>query len=226
MYYVAPFTKDEFIAFQHALELKELGFDEPCVGKIYADGGVILLSYLYRNSDQVAAEGTVCSAPLYQQAFRWFREKYDVHMFPKKFDEKTWWVQWGDWESSICETYKEAELESLLQLIQIAKGNYKSPLLTRSIDRSSYIFRMISYHLSNISNEILNQDDDKAESSGTAHIKQSLEHQHIMGSFEAILEGLDTLAIEICNDVPTEVLEGYDEMLYDYVHEQFLNSYR
>lgn len=94
------------------------------------------------------------------------------------------------------------------------------------LERRSYLFRMISYHLSNISNEIINQDDDKAESSGTAHIRQSLEHQHIMGSFEAILEGLDTLAIEIYNNVPTEVLEGHDEMLYDYVHEQFLNSYK
>lgn len=110
--------------------------------------------------------------------------------------------------------------------IECTVENANSPILTRSIDRSSYIFRMISYHLSNISNEILNQDDDIAESSGTAHIKQSLEHQHLMGSFEAILEGLDTLAIEIYNSVPTEVLEGHDEMLYDYVHEQFLNSYK
>lgn len=94
------------------------------------------------------------------------------------------------------------------------------------LDRRSYLFRMISYHLSNISNEILNQDDDKAESSRTIHIKQSLEHQHLMGSFEAILDKLDTLAIEIYNNVSTEVLEGHDEMLYDYVHEQFLNSYK
>ena len=110
----------EFIPYQQALELKGLGFDEPCFGKIYADFGIELLSYLYRNSDQVG-EGTVCSAPLYQQAFRWFREKYGVHMFPEKFDEKTWWVEWGYWNSSICETYEQAELECLLQLINIAK---------------------------------------------------------------------------------------------------------
>jgi len=102
--------------------------------------------------------------------------------------------------------------------IEIDKG-------TISIDRSSYIFKMISYHLSNICNEILNQNDDKAESSGTTHIRQSLEHQHLMGSFEAILERLDILAIELYNAISKEVLEGYEEMLYDYVYSEFILSY-
>ena len=102
--------------------------------------------------------------------------------------------------------------------IEIDKG-------TISIDRSSYIFKMISYHLSSICNEILNQDDDIAESSGTIHIKQELEHQHLMGSFEAILERLDILAIELYNAISKEVLEGYEEMLYDYVYSEFILSY-
>lgn len=102
--------------------------------------------------------------------------------------------------------------------IEIDKG-------TISIDRSSYIFKMISYHLSSICNEILNQDDDIAESSGTIHIKQELEHQYLMGSFEAILERLDILAIELYNAISKEVLEGYEEMLYDYVYSEFILSY-
>jgi len=95
-----------------------------------------------------------------------------------------------------------------------------------NVDRSSHIFRLISFYLSNILHEIIYQDDNKAESSGTTHIRESLAHQHMMGSLEAILERLDILAIEIYNNVPTEVLEGHDEMTYDYVHEQFLNSYK
>ena len=39
----------------------------------------------------------------------------------EKFDEKTWWVEWGGWNSSICETYKEAENEWLLKLIETVK---------------------------------------------------------------------------------------------------------
>lgn len=110
----------EFVSYEIALELKQLGFDDPCFGRIYADGGIELLSYLYKNSDQIG-EGTSCSAPLYQQVFRWFREKYGVHASPEKFDEKTWWVEWGHWNSSICENYEEAEHEWLLKLIETVK---------------------------------------------------------------------------------------------------------
>jgi hypothetical protein len=46
-----------------------------------------------------------------------------------------------------------------------------------------------------------------------------------MGSFEAILERLDILAIELYNAISKEVLEGYEEMLYDYVYSEFILSY-
>lgn len=110
----------EFVIYKIALELKRLGFDEPCFGRIYADGSIELLSYLYKNSDQIG-EGTTCSSPLKQQVFRWFREKYGIYGSPEKFDEKTWWVKWGYWDSSICETYEEAENEWLLKLIETVK---------------------------------------------------------------------------------------------------------
>jgi hypothetical protein len=112
--------KNEFIPFQQALELKELGFNEPCFGKIYADGGSEQLSYPYKNSDQIG-KVTSCSAPLYQQAFRWFREKYGIHITPNKFDTTTWIAEWGYWESPVFETYEEVELECLNKLIEIAK---------------------------------------------------------------------------------------------------------
>ena len=66
----------DFIPYEQALELKELGFKEPCFEywkmknwiiqeKTRTDG--------YTHADQV------CGSVLYQQAFRWFREKY--HLF-------------------------------------------------------------------------------------------------------------------------------------------------
>jgi hypothetical protein len=110
----------EFVPYQQALELKELGFDEPCFGKIYADGGSEQLSYPYKNSDQIG-KVTSCSAPLYQQVFRWFREKYNAHIYPQKFTENTWHVSWGDWESPVFETYEEAELECVNFLITTLK---------------------------------------------------------------------------------------------------------
>ena len=51
----------EFIPYEQALELKELGFDIPSVS-----------GYSYPDSDKLLTQ-----AILYQQAFRWFREKYE-----------------------------------------------------------------------------------------------------------------------------------------------------
>jgi hypothetical protein len=51
----------EFVSYEQALALKELGFDEPCMA----------------SRDMNNDEGLI-QIPLYQQAFRWFREKYKL----------------------------------------------------------------------------------------------------------------------------------------------------
>lgn len=94
-----------------------------------------------------------------------------------------------------------------------------------SIDRSSYVFRIISYHVSNICNEIFNEDDATSEINNTKDVKEYLEYMHVMGSFENVMRSLDLLTINIMNDVPAEVLEGHDKMLYDYVYKYFLMYY-
>jgi hypothetical protein len=133
--------KNEFIPFQQALELKELGFDEPCFGKIYADGGSEQLSYPYKNSDQIG-KVTSCSAPLYQQTFRWFMEKYNLRGFigfrpnVKQFDCHIYdmslsgeeYVKQRTMEEFNKDpkvgTYEEAELECVKKLIEIVKNKY------------------------------------------------------------------------------------------------------
>jgi hypothetical protein len=69
--------KKEFIPYEQALELKELGFDEPCFGRY--DGrdenkGKIWYEMPNLGKGWIPVEDVL--APLYQQAFRWFREKY------------------------------------------------------------------------------------------------------------------------------------------------------
>jgi hypothetical protein len=105
----------EFIPYEQALALKELGFDEPCMG--YRDGGGKLMIK--------QTPHCVISAPTFQQAFRWFREKYKYSSYIKeatkdkyrfyieKFDEKFY--------NSEILIYEEAELECLLKLIEIVK---------------------------------------------------------------------------------------------------------
>ena len=59
----------EFIPYEQALELKELGFNEPCFAR-YIKDELKLYHVDTQNSHKESA-----LAPLYQQAFRWFREQ-------------------------------------------------------------------------------------------------------------------------------------------------------
>ena len=110
----------EFVSYEIALELKQLGFDDPCIGKFYYNQ--LEIGGIWTNNDFKEDPDIFISAPLYQQAFRWFREKYGVYARPDKFDVDKWWVDWGDWNSSIYGTYEEAEHEWLLKMIEIAKN--------------------------------------------------------------------------------------------------------
>jgi len=82
--------KNEFIPYEQSSELKELGFDESCLKEFHkctlltnSCGEEMTnseLIYLY------GEEGTVIAAPLYQQAFRWFREKHNLDVTFRKMD--------------------------------------------------------------------------------------------------------------------------------------------
>lgn len=64
----------EFVPYDIALTMKELGFKEKCL-RMYVD------KKLSPQLDvgQYNQDWDIVSAPLYQQAFRWFREEYDLH---------------------------------------------------------------------------------------------------------------------------------------------------
>jgi len=119
----------EFVSYDIALAMKELGFDKKCF-KSYQIGKYGLGGQEYIQLMDVAYDDFIdlCHAPLYQQAFRWFREKYSWNG----------WVDQGFTESfryNICEsngsiigvegfsTYEEAELACLRKLIEIVNQN-------------------------------------------------------------------------------------------------------
>ena len=115
----------DFLQYKQALEIKELGFNEPCFGLYYGTSIKEEPEFLleFRSSQYYVAKGYVDGilAPTYSQAFRWFRERYGVHSSPRKYDETKWWVEWGTWTSSIFETFEEAELSWIKKLIEIVK---------------------------------------------------------------------------------------------------------
>jgi hypothetical protein len=108
--------KNEFVPYELALKLKQLGFNEPCFGLYAPPSKTVFLHHygLLTAKEQVLA-------PLFQQAFRWFREKYGVYASLRKYDENQWWVEWGSWTSSVFETFEEAELACLDKLIEIVE---------------------------------------------------------------------------------------------------------
>ena len=65
--------------------------------------------------------GTCFQMQMWQSAFRWFREKYGVHIVPSKYDENKWWVNWGSWTSRVYDNYEEAQKSCLEKLIEIVE---------------------------------------------------------------------------------------------------------
>ena len=63
----------EFIPYEQALELKELGFDEPCFGWWFADEEMFIIEKLIKSTSE-----NIVQSPTFSQAFRWFREKHSL----------------------------------------------------------------------------------------------------------------------------------------------------
>jgi hypothetical protein len=114
----------EFVPYDIALALKELGFDEPCMASRDMDNG----------------EGLI-QLPLYQQAFRWFREnnmhsyidfadgKWSFIIFDTKLPVYYYPIQDQDTDTNDnveYDTYEEAEIACLKKLIEIVKDGRKS----------------------------------------------------------------------------------------------------
>jgi hypothetical protein len=128
----------EFVPYTEALALKELGFVEPCVFLYYNYGSnYVIAEPLIKNSNLSGNEEI--TAPIYSQAFRWFREKYnlfgkiyivnfgaDEYSFDvyDLYEEKTKYDNFigaGISYAGTFDTYEEAELACLEKLIEIIK---------------------------------------------------------------------------------------------------------
>ena len=118
--------ENEFVSYIQALALKEWGFDEPCFG-YYRDYGTnkFYSGIVYRISKRFRCT----KAPLKQQAFKWFREKYELHSTITSISQESW--QWhitkpgeslGKLYNEDFYTYEEAEQACLDKLIEICKN--------------------------------------------------------------------------------------------------------
>ena len=116
----------EFVPYEQALALKELGFDEPCFG-YYSEGELILNSHTNNHMQRFRY-----SAPTFSQAFRWFREKHKIgtwihhyfNMGEGNFEYSfVITLPYKDDDGYVYEKHEEAELACLRKLIEIVKQN-------------------------------------------------------------------------------------------------------
>ena len=119
----------EFIPYEQSIELIELGFDESCLA-FY--NGRFLEPTNYDFDDCSTKDiGRCYVAPLYQQAFRWFRKKHELSSWiynsdaSKSFYRYFYTILFNDRfvkAHESADTYEDAELACLKKLIQIVKN--------------------------------------------------------------------------------------------------------
>ena len=127
----------EFIPYEQALALKELGFNEPCFAT-YDEDKEFEIQDFEQTYDTFPSH--IVAAPTFSQVFRWFREKYNLHSHISlgisneqdeselEYDEYIYVIEglngldYDNYdESPFYKTYEEAELECLKRLIEIVK---------------------------------------------------------------------------------------------------------
>jgi hypothetical protein len=121
----------EFVPYEEAWELKHLGFDEPCLA-LYLDNDKKSFTKCMERADtntwlkeHMKVYGDATTAPLFQQAFRWFREKYALCIVIKPIDDKNLELGYNLLKNGLMMgsylNYEEAELACLQKLIEIVK---------------------------------------------------------------------------------------------------------
>jgi hypothetical protein len=124
----------EFVTYDLALRMKQLGFDEECFYVKPLNGNTEFF-YTPSDYDDFAEQKELeVGMPLFQQAFRWFREKYDLLndigiSASRRNDINKWmysiiYLDRNTYTHSekTYNTYEEAELACLKKIIEIVEG--------------------------------------------------------------------------------------------------------
>jgi hypothetical protein len=132
----------DFVPYESALRIKQLGYDEPCFAfyqieynedipvMVDDDNQYRISGFRTCKNSEIPAHYT--TTPTWQSAFRWFREKYDLHhvihhFTHKKGTDEEYLAEVGKADDifSECRTYEEAELACLEKLLEIVEEKQK-----------------------------------------------------------------------------------------------------
>lgn len=131
--------KKQFVTYEIALALKELGFDDPCILGL-STLGVSRHKFTSPMTDDDYIRwdkyDTDLSIPLWQQVIDYFRTKHNIVIELTRFEHTDDIVEWvyiiEEWDGNViveyndCEhfkTYEEAREAAVLMAIELLKGN-------------------------------------------------------------------------------------------------------
>lgn len=110
----------QFIPFEESLALQRLGFDEKCIAYWHPN------EYLVFRENVAFEEDIAPKAPLWQQAFDWFKEKYSLFSSfhcPEydvpDYDFRIYKILDAEVTSGEFKTSQEAQIACLRKLIEI-----------------------------------------------------------------------------------------------------------
>jgi hypothetical protein len=129
--------RKEFVSYEVALKLKKFGFDEPCFTYYYEFNSNLRTHLVVDMNNAWTYSGNTnfgfTLAPLYQQVFKWFRNKYaidfsintiyskynenTIKQYSGVIDNKTMYTNVGFYDN-----YEEAELAGLQKMIEIIEN--------------------------------------------------------------------------------------------------------
>jgi hypothetical protein len=129
----------EFVSYEIALKLKELGFNEPCFTYYYEFNSNLRTHLVVDINNAWTYSGNTnfgfTLAPLYQQVFKWFREEKLIDLIVSRYqsrdDGDTYYYYQITNDYGIEETrhfkegfftYEEAELAGLQKMIEIIEN--------------------------------------------------------------------------------------------------------
>lgn len=228
----------EFVSYEQALALKELGFDEECLGYYYTLNGkdwkFAEKSEYNRLDDEINIGGKFSLlAPLYQQAFKWFREKhnlygdvYPIQSWEDKFCYNITYLNkksrirsfYGEqppgFAMGVKDTWEEAEAECIKDLIKIVKENTSKKELTLCgiwEDDERWYFTDYCYGNFRIGDEFLINENTLVKLVGIKN--------QFLNDINRIPNGFNVLVqLEFISDIPNEIKElpltkgfGYNE---------------
>ena len=124
--------EEQFVPYQQSLDMKDLEFDEPCFAVYYNTKEFkTYTGHWVKFNSEFDGKGII-SAPLWQQAFDWFRENHNLHSYIDELKLTTGELVYDyvivsddideeDDDGRKWKTVKEAQLACLVDLINIVK---------------------------------------------------------------------------------------------------------